>query len=68
MDWLKIYVLKWIFKDGLKEIEKQNLILKVMAECWKVPDLKKVWPEYCDGVSGLLQDWESEVAEARKWK
>jgi hypothetical protein len=66
-DWLITLALTWLFQDGLKEVEKQNLTTKALEILYKQPDLKKNWKMVCQGISELLADASQEAQTAKGW-
>lgn len=66
-NWIIGLVFKWVFIDGLKEIEKQNYITKFLEKMYQQPDLKKNWKTVCQGIAELLRDAMEETKVAGTW-
>ena len=66
-DYLIGLVFKWVFVDGLKEIEKKNYTTMVLEKLYKQPEFNSNWKYICDGVSALLQDAAEEAKTASTW-
>ena len=62
-----VALLPKIWQDGMKSVEKQNLVLKAMEVCWKNDILRKTWPSFTNSVQSWLKDAIDEVQQARKW-
>ena len=60
-------VFKWVFVDGLKEVEKQNYVTKFLEQMYKRPELQGNWKTMCVGISDLLADAAEEAKTASTW-
>lgn len=67
-DWLIQLAMKWLFEDGLKEIEKKNYTTVVLSKMFLRPELKKNWAVVCTGIAELLADCADEASVAKGWK
>lgn len=65
--WIIELVFKWVFVDGLKEIEKQNYVTKVLEKLYQKPEFKTGWKPMCQGITELLQDAAMEAKVAGEW-
>ena len=66
-NWIIQLVFKWVFIDGLKEIEKQNYMTKMLEQAYKQPQLKENWEDVTKGISELLLDAADEAKQAGSW-
>ena len=66
-NWIITTALSWIFKDGFKNLEKQNYVTKALEALYKQKVLKDTWPQFCGGVIGILEDAIDEAKTAKGW-